>query len=295
MTRRRRAIAVAALMWGQAVLAAPGVEGLRLLDDRALTRDMVRLPLRVGSDLLELPGELGRLSPDDAALMLLYTYTVVALMVPDGASLDARMQYRLNASLRPDRFRVWTQVGDPIVWSLISAGVAGQWLYGLFDRQPLRMQFAVLMLEALSVGQLYHVMLKLLSGRDGPNNGGGLGRIHGPTARVLQQWPAGTPSGHAVTAYALLGVAVSFIEQPWIRIGLHLAALAFAVSLVTDNYHFVSDVVWGAAMGFAIGRWVAKHHSGREVADWREDLTIVPYVDPLRQGAGVVFLFRSPL
>lgn len=284
-----------ALLWAQAAWAAPGIGGRWPLEARALTYDEALLPVRVASDLLVLPFELGRLDERSVATLLLYTYTAVALMVPDSASLDARMQQRLNQARGPNRFRVWTNLGDPLIWTTISAGVAGQWLYGFFDHQSWRMQMASLMVEALSVAQLYHVMLKLLSGRDGPNNGGGLGRINGPTSRVIKQWPAGTPSGHAATAYALLGVAVSFIEQPWVRVGLHFAAMAFAVSLVMDNYHFASDVLIGSAMGYGIGRWVASHRSTAGLARWYDDVTVIPYTDPLRQGAGVVFLFHSPI
>ena len=216
-------------------------------------------------------------------------------MLPDSHSLDARMQRTLNADLGQPRFKVWTRTGDLLIWSGIAGAMVGQWLYGFVFEQPVRMQMVSLMIEALAVAQLYHLALKLVTGRDGPDNGTGAGVMGGPGVRAWRQFPAGTPSGHATSAYALLGVAVSFIEQPWARVALHLGALAFSVSLVVDNYHFVSDVLWGAALGYGVARWVVRRRSTPGVAHWYDDVAVVPLVDPWRQGGGIGIFFPSPI
>lgn len=274
--------------------AAP-VSAQSLTAEDSLRYETAWLPKRVLYDLAQLPLDLGKLNRREAAFFALYTYSVVALMVPDHHSLDARMQFTLNADLGQPRPQVWTRDGDALIWSSISGALVGQWLYGFIADQPLRMQMVSLMVEALAVSQLYHLAFKLSTGREGPNNGTGAGLISGPGLRAFRQFPAGTPSGHATSAYALLAVAVSFIEQPWARVAIHLGALAFAVSLVVDNYHFVSDVLWGAALGYGVGRWVAQHRASRGVTRWYADITVVPLVDPWRQGGGIGIFFPSPI
>lgn len=265
-----------------------------LLRDEPLRYDRALLPTRILADVVSLPLELGRLTPQDGALFSLYAYAVVALMLPDGASLDARMQFQLNADLGQPRAKLWTQRGDAVIWATISTALAGQWFYGWLRDQPRRMQMVSLMIEAMAVAQLYHLGLKLALGREGPDDAQGLGLIHGPGARAFRQFPSGTPSGHAITAYAFLGVAVGFIEERWARVALHLGAMAFAASLVIDNYHFVSDVLVGAAAGYGIGRWVGRHRATAGASVWYDDFVAVPYVDPWRQGGGVAILFPLP-
>jgi membrane-associated phospholipid phosphatase len=205
------------------------------------------------------------------------------------------MQYQLNADLGQPRAKLWTKSGDAIIWTVISSALVGQWLYGWVRDQPLRMQMVSLMIEAMGVAQLYHLGIKLALGREGPDDGEGQGHIYGPGTRGFRLFPAGTPSGHAITAYAFLGVAVGFIEERWARVFLHLGALAFGASLVIDNYHFASDVIFGAAAGYAIGRWVARHRASVAIGDWYDDFVAVPYVDPWRQGAGLAVMFPLPI
>ena len=86
------------------------------------------------------------------------------------------------------------------------------------------------------------------------------GRYYGPVEAV-KLWPAGTPSGHMASMYALLSVVMHAVDHPGVWVGLNALALVFGASLVGDNYHWVSDVILGAAIGFCVGRWVVRHRS----------------------------------
>jgi hypothetical protein len=44
---------------------------------------------------------------------------------------------------------------------------------------------------------------------------------------------------------------------------LHLGAGFLVSALVLDDYHFLSDVLWGGAMGYAVGTWVIRNRSSR--------------------------------
>ena len=36
-----------------------------------------------------------------------------------------------------------------------------------------------------------------------------------------------------------------------------------AVSLVYNNQHYISDIIWGAPVGYFVGKWVSEHRSSK--------------------------------
>jgi hypothetical protein len=63
------------------------------------------------------------------------------------------------------------------------------------------------------------------------------------------------------TMYAMLTVVMYMVDHPAVWVGLHAFALIFGASLIGDNYHWLSDVTFGAALGYCVGRWVVRHRS----------------------------------
>lgn len=176
-------------------------------------------------------------------------------------SLDVQFQgFVQNQLLGPDHFRVWGMTGDLVIWSTTGALTVGLLLYGLVSGHQAATQTAALMIEAFAVAQLYHQMIKLLVGRAGPSRPELEGQYFGP-AEAVKLWPAGTPSGHMASMYALLSVVMYSVDHPAVWVGLNAFALVFGAALVGDNYHWVSDVILGGAIGFCVGRWVVQHRS----------------------------------
>jgi len=134
------------------------------------------------------------------------------------------------------------------------------------------------------VTQALHVTAKLLVGREGPNDGVGHGRVLGPTAG-WRLFPAGTPSGHAATLYSMIGVLSAYFARPWLSAVLQVIGAVFCGTLLIDDYDFLSDLLWGAALGQAVGEWVVKNRSSRPLQPWH--LSLTPVVD-LRGGAVAV-------
>jgi membrane-associated phospholipid phosphatase len=65
-------------------------------------------------------------------------------------------------------------------------------------------------------------------------------------------------------------------------------ATAFGTALVLDRYHYVSDVLAGASLGVAVGRYVVRQRSSRfETVDGvpRRKVELVPTMVPTRDGA----------
>ncbi|MDP2274076.1 MAG: phosphatase PAP2 family protein [Archangium sp.] len=216
--------------------------------------------LRIVADLVSIPTGAPWWNGGEWALFGGVMGTTVGLSVGT-PSLDVRFQDLVHERfLGPDRFSIWNQTGDLIIWSAAGAATLGLLIYGLISGDDLAAETAMLMAEAFAVAQLYHNLIKLLVGRAGPRETSLQGHYFGPAGGV-QLWPAGTPSGHMASMYALLSVLMHTIDHPALWVGLNAFALVFGASLVGDQYHWVSDVILGAAIGFCVGRWVVRHRS----------------------------------
>ena len=255
------------------------------------------LPLRFAADLVAIPASVARWETRDFEILALYTGAVAALMTPStpspALSPDARLQRWVNQTLGPDRFRIWTRTGDMLVWTGIWTVASSTLLYSWLAGDPALAESFSLMLEAFGVAQIYQVGIKLILGREGPNDGDARGLMHGP-AGFFRLFPAGTPSGHAASLYAMIGAVSAYWNLPWLEVAMQTFGLAFCVSVVTDNYHFISDVVWGAAMGYYLGRWVVRHRSTRYryEKDALVPVAVAPLIAPASGTYGLSLTWR---
>jgi len=135
------------------------------------------------------------------------------------------------------------QVPAAIAWWIIGSA-AGSERQAEVGRDLLRVQLSV-------VSWTYAI--KFISDRTRPNGD-----------------PRGFPSGHASTSFA---TATVLQEHFGWKVGLpaFVAAAYTGTSRITDNQHWASDVVFGAAVGIACGRTVTIH-----VRNTRATLSAVP-------------------
>ena len=219
------------------------------------------LLMRIAADLVAIPSGAPWWGGGDWLAFGGVVGSTVALSV-GRPSLDVRFQGFVQNQLLggPDHFRIWGMVGDIVIWSTAGALTVGLLIYGLVTGHEPSTETAALMIEAFAVAQLYHNVIKLLVGRAGPKAPELEGQYFGPVEAV-KFWPAGTPSGHMASMYALLSVVMYSVDHPAVWVGLNAFALVFGAALVGDNYHWVSDVILGGAIGFCVGRWVIQHRS----------------------------------
>jgi membrane-associated phospholipid phosphatase len=92
------------------------------------------------------------------------------------------------------------------------------------------------------------------------------------------------PSGHAATTFATASVLERHFgyRGAWPTL---LAASYVGMSRLADNRHFLSDVVFGAALGIATGWTVVGRHG-------RENFTLLPV--PVRGGIEITFARLDP-
>lgn len=230
---------------------------------------VVGLLLRPFMDLVAIPSGVVAWNARDWGTLAAVAGVVAGLSLPLGPSPDVFIQRKLQASLGgADHFRVWTKYGDFTIWATLYGALASTFLYGLVEGQPAFIEAPALALEAFLVMQVYHWGLKMLTGRDGPDRNVAPGELtsdgsyRGP-AGFMDPYGSGTPSGHVASVYALFSVLMHYFDTPALWIGLHVAGALFALTIIADNYHFASEVILGAVMGYCVGRWVVEHRSSR--------------------------------
>ena len=215
---------------------------------------------RTGASFLGSILEIGHWDQDAWLVAGSTAAVTIALMAPTDPSPDVRLQAWVQGgrtpkgnhympALRTDAFRTY---------GLGSIGLMG--LYGHFGNKPRVLEAASLSMEAVTVAVSLHLVQKLLIGREGPTDGDGLGIIYGPTEGI-NLYPAGTPSGHTASVWAMSVVLMDQVDTWWGDILGWTVNSYVAVSLVYNDQHYVSDIIWGAPLGYFVGKWVSKNRS----------------------------------
>lgn len=267
--------------------------------DGPLQGDELRFPnarvaKRTWTDLAALPASIIGWDGGDVARFSAFAAPTLALMMPANPSLDVRMQHwvKQRESSALDKFfpKIKT-IPEGLALATYGAIIFAS-AYVRDDRQLF--EYGTLALEALAVQQFYHITTKLLMGRESPYQGNREGDIHGPT-RFL--FPGGTPSGHASTAYAMFAVLATFYDKWPLYVLAQVGGLYVSASLIYNNQHFVSDVIWGAALGYYIGRWVVRHRSSRfrckpkQHVAWYQKVLWLPVISGT-EGLGLAASYR---
>jgi hypothetical protein len=214
-------------------------------------------------DLVAIPANVPSWSAFDWAFHGAVTASVITLMWPADPSPDVRIDRWIGVHVAPHKPEVWSRPMQAVLWGSIAVGGLAGWTWAATHDRPDVAQGFSLMAESLAVGQIYHVTLKALIGREGPGDGSDLGRVLGPF-QSLEYYPAGTPSGHAATLTSLLSSGLAYFDPPWYVHAVGYGAVGSLVALhVLDQKHYLSDSLWGAALGWWVGRWVVEHRASR--------------------------------
>ncbi len=91
------------------------------------------------------------------------------------------------------------------------------------------------------------------------------------------------PSGHTSVAFALSTVLAERIDSFWAKLGFYGMAILTATARVINNQHFLSDVIWGALLGFGAGMYVVS----KEDESQKNKFSIQPYLN----GVCIVYSF----
>jgi membrane-associated phospholipid phosphatase len=167
----------------------------------------------------------------------------------------------------------WKQTGTNVSDALTYATAAtagGIYLTGLFTHDEHAQRTGVLSAEAGIDSFLLYEGAKLVFNRERPYTNYGNGKF------FAGNFTDGSfPSGHAAFAWTIASVIAREYPKWPVELAMYGAATAVATTRVTGGQHFPSDVFFGSAMGYLVGRYVAgkdKHaqhdpsHAGKKLS-----------------------------
>jgi len=246
---------------------------------------------RILVDALALPLAPLGWQPLDWAAAGLAVGVTGALMLPAKPSGDVRVMNwaarRQTPFLDDFFFKVYTVDAAIVTVGLLGVG----WIASGITRNRKVWELTSLTTEAVALAQFYHLTFKILLGRESPYQEQGQGEIHGPT---FKYFPGGTPSGHAANLAAFTGTIAEYFDSWWLRAPAFAVSTYAGASLVYNEQHFPSDVVWGASLGFSTARWVVRNRSShfRYGGDTGEsELSLLPFATPSSAGLTAMGLF----
>lgn len=189
----------------------------------------------------------------------------------------------------------WVRGVSPVIteWGGFGAwGTAGAFLcYGLIAKDGKAAETAVLAADAMLQGALLSFALKGLAGRQRPEYAAGVDHWSGPGG-FFKRFEKGEmghydsfPSGHTITAFSLATVvAMQYRDTGWVPIVSYTLAAGVGLSRLTEDKHWLSDVVVGGVIGHLVGRLVVRNHR------LRHHLTPVVGLDHGRPSFGISYL-----
>jgi hypothetical protein len=142
-------------------------------------------------------------------------------------------------------------------------------LYGLIFKNQKMKTTTLLASQAYITGAAVETVVKFLTGRTRPSaydpNGVATPTFKGPFSSNRDYTGAKTttsfPSGHTTVAFAAATVyAMEYKNKPWVPVLCYTSASLIGISRITENKHWTTDVLVGAALGYLSGRQVVNNY-----------------------------------
>lgn len=161
---------------------------------------------------------------------------------------------------------IFTEIGSSGAWGTAAAFLC----VGLIAKDDKAVKTGALALSAMLQSGILVQVLKGLPGRQRPYWAQGVDHWSGPIG-FFGRFESGQsgkydsfPSGHAITAFSLATVvAIQYGEHAWVPVFAYSAATGTALSRLTENKHWLSDVLVGGFLGHVIGRMIVLNYRRR--------------------------------
>ena len=148
--------------------------------------------------------------------------------------------------------------------------LAGFGAYGIVFKSDKMKTTTLLATQAYITGSALESVIKFLSGRTRPSfydrGVEAEPKFLGPFSRSYKDANgkrvySSFPSGHTTVAFAAATVfALEYHDKPFIPIIAYSAATLIGLSRITENKHWVSDVIAGATLGYLSGKQVVNNY-----------------------------------
>jgi hypothetical protein len=194
----------------------------------------------------------------------LWGWNLAALGIGAGAAItlsqtDADVEIQDDVA---DSIGDFAKIGDIGGGSLTLAGiVVSTYIIGRLVKDEKVIETSKALIEAEIITAVMTEIIKVSTGRERPNGSG-------------DRFSSSFPSGHASGSFALASV-FDVMYGHKIGIPLYMFAGFVGFSRLSDNKHFLSDVLFGAVLGAVVGRTVARIHRKEEY----NKFSMIPYSD----------------
>lgn len=158
------------------------------------------------------------------------------------------------------------------------------YLYGHIYDDPKARRTSLLAVESLAISGAATYTLKFATQRARPYSGESSSSWDGPSLKFSDP---SFPSAHTTVAFSIASViAEEYGDNPFVPpVAYGLAALT-GLARIYDNNHWASDVFFGGAIGYFVGKAVVRYHT--VLSD--TNLKILPTVS--QKGFGLMAEYR---
>ncbi|GAA4335669.1 phosphatase PAP2 family protein [Flaviaesturariibacter amylovorans] len=149
--------------------------------------------------------------------------------------------------------------------------IGGIGVYGFLAKKPRMQTAALLATQSYLTGSALFAVLKKLTGRQrpyitDPNTQEVSPRFFGPFYKTPPNPGGGStnsafPSGHTTVSFAAATVfAEMYPDRKWVPVLSYSVATLVGLSRITENRHWATDVLAGAALGYLTGRLTVRNY-----------------------------------
>lgn len=147
--------------------------------------------------------------------------------------------------------------------------IAGIYAYGLWSQDVKTHDFSKALISSYSIASISTVILKGITNTPRPDPDAYGGHY-------------GFPSYHTASSFAIAATIEEYYGW-WVGVPAYTIAGLVGWSRIDGREHELSDVFFGAVLGYVVGKSVAAAHKDRD-----GDAHFAPYYDPVRNAGGVM-------
>ena len=184
------------------------------------------------------------------------------------------------ASLDDGLNTVRTITGDGMYFFAASGAIFGS---GLIVQNEKLADSGFLAFESVAYAGALEEGIKFVTGRKRPNSADDPFEFRGPSSHSFS---SSFVSGESTVAFAFASSISEVWQNPWVTWPLYGLAGAVGAQRITDNKHWLSDVVGGAFLGDVVGKNIVHFHYRRNV-----DGVLQPYITEVTWGLDMTFWF----
>jgi membrane-associated phospholipid phosphatase len=182
-------------------------------------------------------------------------------------------------------------------------GLTGLAAYGWLFRNNQMKTTSLLAGQAYIVSGAFESVLKLLTGRQRPIVVDSVHleaepAFHGPFYRFPpdedgKRSNGSFPSGHTTVAFAAATVyATEYRDRPIVGVAAYSVATLISLSRITENKHWTTDVLTGAALGYLTGKLVVNNYHRLVESKSKGQLTFTMQCIQGRPVPGLIYNFN---